>query len=228
MKQAADVEYARILAFPEAFEKHFVREAPKASVLWPAFTRLIRGGLACVTLIAIAIACSGPRAASSAPEQAATSTTPSTPPLDLTSDVPWPTEYRDDWLWLRAAKGDALDRHTLAQREGARGLLVALAHGGELGRTALAALPLALDARDASAELCSAIARAAAPTRAWLLSTLHALLQPDPSLTREPDGEAQGACREPLLLLERDPSLAGNEHDLVASALVYLGQPSAP
>lgn len=131
-------------------------------------------------------------------------------------------------LWTRAARGDAIDRHTLAQREGARGLLTALAHGGELGRTALAALPLAPDARDGSAQLCEWSARAATPTRQWLLSTLHAVLQPDSALTLEPDSEAESICRARLTALEQDPSLAGSEHDLVASALVYLTQPAAP
>lgn len=175
-------------------------------------------------------ACSAPHgtpsAASSTPEQAAASApTVSTPPLDLTSSAPWPAQYRDDVLWTRATRGDAIDRHALAQREGARGLLTALALGGELGRTALAALPLAPDARDASAELCGSIANTAAPTREWLLAALHALLVPVHAL--ESDAEASGTCRERLLALDAGGSLAASEHDLVDSALVYLAPSSA-
>ncbi|MET0412175.1 MAG: hypothetical protein ABW217_12815 [Polyangiaceae bacterium] len=200
------------------------------------FTRLIHAAcphaFMCIALVAAA--CSAPRgtpsAASSTPEQASASAsapTASAPPLDLASTVPWPSAYHDDVLWTRAARGDVIDRHALAQREGARGLLTALALGGELGRTALAALPLAPDARAAGAELCRLIASAHAPTREWLLAALHALLLPDPTLTFEPDAEANGTCRERLVALDAAGSLAASEHDLVASALVYLAPASA-
>jgi hypothetical protein len=181
----------------------------------------------CIALVAAG--CSAPRgtpsAASSSPEQTATNAsapTASAPPLDLTSSSPWPSPYHDDVLWTRAARGDVIDRHALAQREGARGLLIALALGGELGRTALAALPLAPDARGAGAQLCRLLANARAPTREWLLVALHALLLPDAALAFEPDAEANGTCRERLLALDAEGSLAASEHDLVASALVYL------
>jgi hypothetical protein len=234
MKQVTVSARARFLAFPEASEKHFMHGGQREQAALPPFTRLIHAAWthAFVCIALIAVACSAPRgtpsAASSTPEQAAASApTPRAPPLDLTGSAPWPSPYHDDVLWTRAARGDALDRHTLAQREGARGLLTALALGGDLGRTALAALPLAPDARDGGAELCQLIANAGAPTREWLLGALHALLLPDPARTFEPDAEASRTCRERLVALDTEGSLAASEHDLVASALVYLTPTSA-
>lgn len=230
MKHASVTQGATFMALLEASEKHFVHEPPRLRFARRTFTGLMRRAsasmLACSALTAVA--CSAPRgapsAASSTPEQAASASAPaaSTPPLDLTSARPWPAEYHADVLWTRAARGDAIDRHALAQREGARGLLTALMLGGELGRTALAALPLAPDARAASAELCQLIVNAQAPNREQLLAALHALLTPDAALALEPDAETNGACRERLATLESDASLAPSEHDLVASALAYL------
>lgn len=210
-----------------------MHEMAHARATGPTFTGLIQAALAHALVVCSALilgACSTPRsapsAASSTPLPSASAAPPSAPPLDLTSAVAWPHEYEDDTLWTRALRGDALDRHALAQREGARGLVTALVLGGELGRTALAALPFAPDARDASAELCRLLSNAGAPTREWLLSTLHALLLPDDVIAFEPHAEANGDCREQLVELDSSGALSASEHDLVASALVYL-EPAA-
>ena len=51
-----------------------------------------------------------------------------------------------DEMWRRATEGDPIELARLADREGAGGLLLGLEDGGEIGLTALAALPFADDA----------------------------------------------------------------------------------
>jgi hypothetical protein len=202
------------------------------------FTRLIRVARltpSALLFMGFCAACSAPQGAASA-SSTARATAPAggasatvseqLAPLDLTSSGAWPEPYRSDPLWTRAARGDALDRHTLAEREGAHGLMTALALGGDLGRTALAALPDAPDRRDASAELCRLIASAQAPTRHWLLAALHELLMPravtGPEPEPEPEPDADAGCRALLLALARDTTLDASEQDLAVSARAYL------
>jgi hypothetical protein len=198
------------------------------------FTRLTRVAFLTPATLALALSC----AACSAPRRASPSgsaTTPegtelqaaSAPALDLTSTRAWPEFYRADSLWARAARGDVIDRYTLAEREGASGLMTALALGGDLGRTALAALPLAPDRRAASGELCRLVASAHAPTRGWLLAALHELSAPVAGAL-DSEVDAATGCHAVLHALAQDSSLDAGERDLAASTLVYLAVAATP
>jgi hypothetical protein len=198
-----------------------------------ALIRGLRSPPGVLIVAAACAACGAPRGAPSANSSAVSSPqaptvhaiTPSPVTLDLTLVSAWPEPYQSDPLWTRAARGDALDRFTLAQREGAHGLMSALVLGGDLGRTALAALPEAPDRRDASAELCRLIAVARAPTRHWLLRALHELVMPS-AAAPDADPDADAGCRATLLALARSSTLDASELDLATSALVYLDQGS--
>lgn len=140
--------------------------------------------------------------------------------LDLSHAGAWPEPYASDPLWARAASGDALARHTLAQREGAVGLTSALERGGQLGRTALETLPHASDADLAMAPLCRALEHAQPPTRGWLLEALHAIVAraPDDPETRALTATARDDCRARLRSLVERAEVAPAERDLASSA----------
>lgn len=173
--------------------------------------------------LALSLAC----VTDSAPESSATARAEraSEPAFELVSDAPWPPEYSSDALWTRAAAGDDFDRARLARREGAEGLLEAVARGGRLGRVALAALEFAGDRRAARGALCALAARADAVSLGPLLVALLDVVVDAPPVEGSIDAAADARCPGVLEgLLERGlPSPA--DQDRAAAVLTRLRPP---
>lgn len=155
-------------------------------------SRYAVGAVACM----VALGC----VTDSAPESSASAAAPraSEPSLDLTGEAPWPAEYTADPLWVRAASGDDIDQARLARRESAGTLLVAIAKGGSLGRTALAALPYASDRRGSQDALCALLARADAASFTPLLAALYDVVMNAPRTEDPTDPSDERRCADIL------------------------------
>lgn len=142
-----------------------------------------------------------------APESSASAAAPRVhePSLDLTGDAAWPAQYTTDPLWVRAASGDDIDQARLARRENAEALVAAVAYGGSLGRTALAALPYAGDRRDTQGMLCALLARADAASVEPLLAALYEVVMNAPSTEGPIDPSAKRGCADILESATRAP-----------------------
>jgi hypothetical protein len=148
--------------------------------------------------------------------------------------APAAERFEPDALWKAAMGGGPLDWSRLANREGARRLLLGVRAGGTARRAALAALPLADDAELALGELCDITEASTGEDAAQLLRGVHDILaQPRPDRERL-DVEGPRRCRAGLPGLAKRPDLPRQARDLAASALVlleepgWLGAPAAP
>jgi hypothetical protein len=162
-----------------------------------------------------------------APESSASAAAPgaSEPSLDLTGEAAWPPEFTADPLWVRASSGDDIDQARLARRESAESLLVAVAHGGSLGRAALAALPYAADRRGAQGTLCALLARADAASFGPLLATLYDVAMNAPSTEDPIDPSAERRCAEVLTSATRHEPGRPEDRDRAQVVLARLRAP---
>jgi hypothetical protein len=115
----------------------------------------------------------------------------------------------------------------LANREGAVGLLDAIEEGGDVGLTALAALPYADDADVALSRLCAILAARDQVARAAVLRAVHDVVA-RPQRPREPvapDGVRH--CAPVLAELASDGSIPLAERDLAGSATTFAREYSA-
>jgi hypothetical protein len=178
--------------------------------------------LACVAL-ALGLGCVTDNAAESGASAAAPRA--SEPRLDLTGETAWPPEYTSDPLWVRAASGDDIDQARLARRENAESLLAAVAHGGSLGRAALAALPYADDRRGAQGTLCSLLARADAASLGPLLAALYDVVMNAPRTEEPIDPSAERRCADVLTSATRPELGRPEDRDRAQVVLARLRAP---
>jgi hypothetical protein len=153
-------------------------------------------GVLCAGGLLVGVAC----VTDNTPESSASAAAPhaSPPPLALSGERVWPAEYARDPLWVRASVGDDIDQARLARRENASALLAAVAEGGSLGRTALAALAYANDRRGALGALCALFARADAASQGPLLGALYDVVMDAPGVEDVLDPSADGRCADVL------------------------------
>lgn len=175
-----------------------------------------RALLSAAALVALASACRR----EPPPAGAAASSAASAAPASSTAAraAPARSPRLDDPRWRLAAGDDPLDRARLAEAEGAAGLLDALADGGEIARTALAALPAAPDAELALGPLAE---RALAAPPGEIEPILQALLEivGRPPAPREPlDPEGARAAAEAALTLAARRDLPAPARALAISA----------
>jgi hypothetical protein len=149
---------------------------------------------------------------------------PESPPLDLTGDSPWPAPYGSDPLWRRASTGSDFDHARLAQRESAAALLAALARGGSLGRTALAALPYASDRREVVGPLCELVLGPVPPTSSWLLGSLYEALSNAPRSEESVDPRADVTCANQLRQLAERERSSPEDRDRALAAISLLAE----
>jgi hypothetical protein len=172
----------------------------------------------------LAVAC----VTDSAPESSASAkpARASEPALDLVGDAPWPSEYAKDPLWVRASAGIDFDQARLARRESATSLLAAAAHGGSLGRAALAALAYASDRRGALGALCALVEKAAAASQGELIAALYDIVMNAPAIEDVLDPDADLRCSDLLKeAVRRDVRDAG---DLDRARAVLARLPHSP
>jgi hypothetical protein len=114
-----------------------------------------------------------------------------------------------------------MDLARLAAREGAHGLLEAVALGGTVGLVALEAMPAADDAWVALPELCALLVlRPVEP----VLRSVHAVVA-EPPRPREPMGNQDGrVCALSLERVARDDKTDAVRRDLALSALALLAE----
>jgi hypothetical protein len=195
---------------------------PTRSAIAPRWAGVLARHLACFAL-ALGLGC----VTDSAPESSASAAAPraSEPALDLMGEAAWPPEYTSDLLWVRASSGDDIDQARLARREDAESLLVAVAHGGSLGRAALAALPFADDRRGAQGTLCSLLARADAASLGPLLAALYDVVMNAPRTEEPIDPSAERRCAEVLTSASRPESGRPEDRDRAQAVLARLRAP---
>jgi hypothetical protein len=146
------------------------------------------------------------------------------PALDLTRDTPWPAPYDTDPSWQRAARGGDFERARLAQSESAAALLAALAQGGSLGRTALAALPYARDRREVVGRLCELALGSAPPTSSWLLGSIYEALANGPRTEESVDPRADALCASNLRRLSESAGSSPEDRDQALGAISLLAK----
>lgn len=141
--------------------------------------------------------------------------------------VPGPPRA-DDALWQRAAGRDPIDLQALADREGAAVLLAAVERGGDVGLTALAALPYADDAELALARLCQlSELLSGAPRHSVLVALQSVAAAIEPGGERLAGGELAG-CDAALARVATDAKLPPGDRDLAASVRAALGEHLEP
>jgi hypothetical protein len=177
-----------------------------------------RAALACA--LATAPAC----ATDSAPESSASAVArgPSVPPLDLVGDAPWPSQYTADPVWVRASRGDDLERARLARREGADSMVEAVEHGGSLARVALSSLAYASDRRSARGALCGLLARTESDSRQLLLAALLDAVTDAPRSEESIDPAADASCATQLQAVAADARTNPADRDRAAAVLAQL------
>jgi hypothetical protein len=173
-------------------------------------------------LLALACVPDGARRGQGGQEPAAAS--PERPVLDLSRDGAWPAAYDTNPAWRRAAGGSDFERARLAQRESAAALLVALAEGGSLGRTALAALPYADDRREVLGKLCALALGPAAPTSSLLLGAIYEAIANGPRTEESVDPGADALCSNQLRLLSERADTSPEDRDRALGAISLLAK----
>ncbi len=137
-------------------------------------------------------------------------------------DRPPPKAFLEDALWNRAMQSeDEIDLASLADREGASGLLEAVEVGGKVGHTALAALPMAHDAPVAFRRLSQLALLTEGPPRLHVLHTIHDVAARPSRLGEPVDEGGSDACAHALLRIARDPH-APSIHRAVAISSLRL------
>jgi hypothetical protein len=128
-----------------------------------------------------------------------------------------------DALWQRAMEhGDALDLGVLADREGAAGLLQGVEQGGQVGRTALLALPYALDAETALQRLGEIALQTDDGAQREVIETIQDVVQRMP-YTREPlDAPGVRACGEALVEIAKGRGVKANRALAVSVARLLV------
>jgi hypothetical protein len=136
------------------------------------------------------------------------------------ADRPPPEAFLNDALWNRAMQSeDEIDLASLADREGASGLLEALEVGGKVGQTALAALPMADDAPVAYRRLAQLALLTEGSARLRVLQTIHDVAARPPRLREPIDEGGADACAQALLRTARDLSAPANHRAVAISSL---------
>jgi len=146
--------------------------------------------------------------------------------VQVPSLVPGPpsgaTPLSDDALWKQALARDTIDLARLANREGAAGLLVGLEAGGDIGLTALAALPHADDGELALSRLCEILDYVPPDQAEPVLSTVQAIVAAPPRPAERFDLEGYRGCAPVLDRRAADARLSPAARDLASSARQML------
>jgi len=146
------------------------------------------------------------------------------PPPALTGSGAADSPRRSDPLWQRAAGEDPLERARLAEAVGAAGLLEGVEDGGEIAKTALAALPYADDADIALRRLCEIAIQAQPPALAPVLEAVLGVAG-QPRRQRELlDPEGVRACGEALVAIAGRSQLGKPDRALAVSAARALAE----
>jgi hypothetical protein len=142
------------------------------------------------------------------------------PPALASTDRPPPIRFQQDALWQKAMEdGDDIDLATLADREGASGLLDAFEVGGQVGRTALTAMPYASDAPVVYHRLAQVVLLTKDDTQRGIVQTVHDIAL-RPRRLREPvDEDGRAACAEALLRIAREDGAPRTTRALAVSTL---------
>jgi hypothetical protein len=134
--------------------------------------------------------------------------------------------FEIDALWSRASGADPIDLATLADREGARGLLAGVEAGGEPGVTALHALPYADDAELGLRRLAEIGLQTDGDTQRDVVDTvLRIAIRPAPDEPLDPEGVR--SCGAALLDIARRGSVDRDTRALAVSALRLLAERQA-
>jgi hypothetical protein len=126
--------------------------------------------------------------------------------------------FVEDALWKQAGRGDPIDLARLAAREGAAGLLEGVEAGGAVGRTALAALPIADDGELALGRLCEILARTPSDQIEPVLRAVHGIVARPPAQRERVDATGYRACAPVVTALAARSDLAAPLRDLASSA----------
>ena len=146
------------------------------------------------------------------------------PVPDLDSTLPTPDAFARDALWSRAIESDdVIDLASLADREGAAGLLDAVESGGRVGLTALAALPMADDAPVAYRRLAQLALLTDGRARLRVLEAIHGIAAVSTRYGEPVDEGGREACAAALLRIARD---LGNPASHRSVAISSLRQPA--
>ncbi|PIE06242.1 MAG: hypothetical protein CSA75_00545 [Sorangium cellulosum] len=136
------------------------------------------------------------------------------------SGKPPPPAFVDDSLWRRAmTEKDDIDLASLADREGASGLLNAVEQGGDVGRTALKALPYAHDAPVALGRLAELSLLTREASQLMVIQTILEIALTRPAFGEPVDEGGRQACTMALLHIARDEKSADRSRALAISAL---------
>ncbi len=136
------------------------------------------------------------------------------------SQAPVPPEIRQDALWARAINtSDDIDLASLADREGASGLLDAFEHGGRVGATALAAMPFAPDAPVAYRRLAEVMLMTTGNPQYDVIRAVHDIAL-RPATRGEPmDEGGREACATALSRVARNSNAPKHHRALALSTL---------
>jgi len=141
-----------------------------------------------------------------------------------TSNAQATEAYLNDALWSRASTSeDDIDLASLADREGASGLLEAIEIGGKVGLTALAALPMADDAPVAYRRLAQLALLTSGDARTHVLRAIQGVAAQS-RLRGEPiDEGGAGECVDVLLRLAGDRRVQTQHRVMAVMALRMPG-----
>jgi hypothetical protein len=181
-----------------------------------------RWALVCGLFFAAACVTDGAPDGSASADRLAPGKPQGEPPLDLLGDAPWPAPYAADPVWVRASRGDDLERARLARRESAGSLLEAVEQGGSLARVALSSLAYASDRRSARGALCGLLARTDESSRPPLLAALMDAVTDAPHTEESIDPAADALCAASLQALARNGSVSPADRDRAAAVLAQL------
>lgn len=138
----------------------------------------------------------------------------------LKAERPVPARFTQDVLWARAMnEGDDIDLAALADREGATGLLEAFEQGGQVARTALAALPFAPDAPVAYRRLGEVALLTKGETQRAIIRAAHDVAVRPRRFGEPVDEGGTELCAKALLHIANDEGAPRDNRALAVSAL---------
>jgi hypothetical protein len=179
-------------------------------------TRVRRSSLAVVVLLAVALV--------GCKKKSSVLLADAAPPPSFADKKPADASIEIDEAWKRAMLGDPIDLGSLADREGAMGLLAGVEQGGEIGVASLHALPYADDADLALRRLGEIALQTDGVVQQDVVDVIERIAARPATQTEVVDASGARACADAMLELARKTSLRKETRARAISALRLLAE----